>query len=278
MSPEKFEMLFGEDEEENPVHIATVIPRVDRERSPRPEIAIPASSSSSLPSSPPTHHDSAERTPAVDTTSSSSSSPDDGGDPATRPKTTSYTAPRESPSSTLLLSSSERPIGSVAPRRRRVINDDSGEEALPLPLPLPEREEDSDEDWRNRHNLGRYLRPENANSPNLRTRTFNVSRESPPMNFDMQLSSDNDTVTASQFGDLDENDDPRGAAGNRVTNNSPSMRPFWDSLATQRELRRLGSYNAQGQREDQDVVTPSRLRTRIRSGAVPRPDENQRQQ
>ena len=98
------------------------------------------------------------------------------------------------------------------------------------------------------------------------------------MNFDMQLSSDTDTVAASQFGDQDENYDPRGAVGNSTVDNSPSMRPFWESVATQRELRRLGSHNAQGQREEQNVVTPSRLRTRIRSGALPRPDEHQRNQ
>ena len=116
-------------------------------------------------------------------------------------------------------------------------------------------------------------------SPNIRTRTFNVSVESPPMNFNFQLSSDAETVEAIQPEEQEnvENLEPRGAVGyNSNSDMSPSMRPFWESVSTQRELRRLGSYNAQGQREEQNVLTPSRLRTRLRSGAQLRPDDSQR--
>ena len=98
------------------------------------------------------------------------------------------------------------------------------------------------------------------------------------MNFDFQLSSDAETVEAVQFEEHgnEENLEPRGAVGGSSNlAQSPSMRPFWESVSTQRELRRLGSYNAQGQREEQSVLTPSRLRTRIRSGALPRQNKNQ---
>ena len=106
-------------------------------------------------------------------------------------------------------------------------------------------------------------------------RSPNVSRESPPLNFEMTLSSDNETVAAV----TDVNPDiqmEQGAVGDTVNPNlSPSMRPFWESLSTQRELRRLGSYNAPGQAESRNTLTPSRLRTRLRAGAIPRQNDNQ---
>ena len=145
-----------------------------------------------------------------------------------RPNPTGPTAPLPQPHP------ADCPTGIIPGTRRRIFRDWGVEEPV-----------------RNGDILARHLEPE----------VRNIESESPP---DKLLSSDAETVNAVQDDrpdvvSSDENEQKPPA----MRNPSPGMQRFFDSLQTQRRLRRLSSHNDPGQNESNDVMRPSRLRSNI---------------